>query len=134
MANLPDQSENRRPPVKLLILDDNERMRDMVGFYLQDLADEIRVCGNGAEALRECADFLPDWVLLEVYLHETDGFALINRINEVCRRAKIVVLTNHTDAQTRQAASSAGAFAFFGKDDLLALAAFIKTETRLPAK
>jgi DNA-binding NarL/FixJ family response regulator len=39
--------------------------------------------------------------------------------------ARIIFVSNHTDERTRRAASAAGGIAFFGKDDLLSLLAFL---------
>lgn len=126
--NLPEQTDKKREPVKLLIIDDNEQMREMTRFYLQDLADEIRECEDGEKAFGIYAEFLPDWVLMEVYMKKTDGFTAIKKIREVYPQAKIIVVTKHRDAQTRQAVSDAGADAFFGKDDLIALVSWLKTK------
>ncbi len=42
-------------------------------------------------------------------------------------QAKVIIVTKHTDVQTRAAASEAGACAFCGKDDLLSLRSLIQT-------
>jgi len=129
MSDSPEQPDKDRSPFKLLLIDDNVQMREMTRFYMQDLADEIRECADGGMAFDAYVDFLPDWVLMEVYLKETDGFAVIRRIAEFYPRARIIVVTNHPDDQTRLAATDAGADAFFGKDDLNALVSFIKTKS-----
>ena len=37
--------------MKILIVDDNLQMREMTHKFLQDVADEIRECEDGSEAL-----------------------------------------------------------------------------------
>lgn len=102
----------------------------MTRFYLRDIFDEIRECAGGEKTLETVAEFMPTWIVMEVYLKETDGFALIRRISVANRQTRIIVLTNRTDDQTRGASLAAGAFAFFGADDLMALASLLKsTET-----
>ena len=49
----------------------------------------------------------------------------MKNIKKVYPQSKIIVVTNHTDKPTGQAAEEAGANAFFGKDDLLALVSFL---------
>jgi len=126
MLNLSEKSNKNQTRIKLLIIDDNEQMRRMTRFYLQDSADEIRECEDGEMSFEIFEEFLPDWVLIEVYLKKTDGFKAIRKIREAHPQAKIIVVTNYTDDQTRQAAVAAGAVAFFGKDDLMDLVSWLK--------
>jgi CheY-like chemotaxis protein len=37
--------------LKLLIVDDNDQMREMVKFYLRDLAFQVSECADGLDAI-----------------------------------------------------------------------------------
>lgn len=107
--------------MKILLVDDSAAVRRLLKSMLAEVADEIFECDDGAEAFEIYAAHLPDWVLMDVFMKKTDGLTAIEMIKKAYPTAKIIVVTNHTDKRTRQAATEAGADRFFGKDDLLSL-------------
>jgi CheY-like chemotaxis protein len=107
--------------MRILIVDDNAEVRRLIKSLLADIADEIDECDNGAAAVRLYERRRPDWVLMDVFMKEMDGLAATKLIKELDPAAKIVIVTNHPDKRTRQAAAEAGATAFLGKDELLSL-------------
>ncbi len=77
------------PPSKVLIVDDNPQMVELLQAYLEDL-QQVTVLSamDGEEALRKVAADRPDLVLLDIMMPRMSGF-------EVCRRMK-------ADPATRQ--------------------------------
>ncbi len=51
--------------MRLLIVEDNAQMREMIKFFLTDLAEEIAECDDGAEALAGQAAGACGYVLKE---------------------------------------------------------------------
>jgi CheY-like chemotaxis protein len=107
--------------INILIVDDNAQVREMTRFYLQDLANEIRECEDGSEALGAYAEFLPDWVLMDWQMKRMDGLAATREIIFGFPNAKIVMFTQYDDAELRAAANEAGVCGFVSKDDLASL-------------
>ena len=107
--------------MKILVVDDSAEMRRLMKTLLAGLADEIYECDDGAEAIEIYLARRPDWVLMDVFMKETDGIAATAAIKKIDAQARVIIVTNHTDKRTRAAAADAGADAFFGKDELLAL-------------
>jgi CheY-like chemotaxis protein len=105
----------------LLIVDDNKKVRRMIRSLVEDLDGEIFECADGAEAVAACASRQPDWVLMDVHMEQMDGLTATRQIKSVSPQVNIVIVTNHTDAKTRQAATDAGANAFLSKDNLMSL-------------
>ena len=68
---------------RLLIVDDDpgfvSLIERMVGTM--DLVDELRMVYSGAEALRVLEEYQPDLVLLDLYMPQTDGFAVIDALH-----------------------------------------------------
>jgi CheY-like chemotaxis protein len=114
--------------MKILLVDDSAAVRRLLKSMLADIADEIYECGDGDEAFELYVAHLPDWVLMDVFMKKTDGLTALETIKKIYPRARIIVVTNHTDKRTRRAAFDAGADGFYGKDDLLALVSHLKTE------
>ncbi len=110
--------------MKVLIVDDNARAREMIRKYLRGLSDDFRECGDGCDALAFYEETLPDWVLMDWEMKRMNGLEATRRIVEKYPQAKILMVTNHDKKDLRQAAHEAGAKGFVTKDDLLALRPF----------
>lgn len=107
--------------INILIVDDNPAVRTMTRFYLQDIANEIRECEDGADAFIAYSDFQPDWVLMDWQMTRMDGLSATRQIKFGFPDAKIVMVTNYDDAELRTAANEAGVCGFVSKDDLMSL-------------
>ena len=110
----------------LLIVDDNAEMRQLVKSIASRVSDEIFECEDGDEALAAFTKHRPDWVVMDVEMKRMDGLKATAQVIAHYPQAKIIVVTKHTDSQTRALASEAGAFAFCSKDDLLRLRSLIE--------
>lgn len=68
--------------MKILIVDDDRELRELIGFVLTRAGYPVVEAGDGLEALRQHAAESPDLVILDVNLPGIDGF-------EVCRRMRV---------------------------------------------
>jgi CheY-like chemotaxis protein len=74
---------------KILIVDDQPEVRELVSVTLEVGGYELLTARNGAEALRVAQSELPDLVLLDVMMPDgPDGL-------EVCRQIKTDARTQH---------------------------------------
>lgn len=105
----------------ILIVDDNNEVRRMIRNLVEDLETEFFECSDGVQALSAYQENSPDWVLMDVQMKEMDGLTATRQIKESFPEAKVIILTNHSDAKTKQAAIDAGASGFVGKENLIAL-------------
>lgn len=108
-------------PMSLLIVEDNEVMRRMIRSVVEDLAAQIFECGDGVEALPQYAERRPDWVLIDLRMHEMDGISATRQIRASYPDANIVVVTDYDDEEFRREAASAGAREYVLKENLLEL-------------
>jgi two-component system response regulator DegU len=111
--------------MKILIIDDNAAMRQMIRSFLPEAFDEIRECSDGSEALDCYSSFLPDWVLMDWEMKLIDGLAATRQILANFPEARILLVTQHDDPELSTAAYEAGAKGFVLKDDLPALRSFL---------
>ena len=107
--------------MKILIVDDNAAMRDLIHSFLPESFDEIRECINGSEVLECYRSFRPDWVLMDWEMKPVNGLAAIRQILASFPDARILMITQHDDPELVTAAYEAGAKGCVLKDDLLAL-------------
>lgn len=114
--------------VKILIVDDREPARQMIKRYLCGLTGEFCECADGADALNAYRAFMPDWVLMDWEMRQTDGLTATRHIVKAFPAARIVMVTQYCDRELSRAAVEAGACGFFPKDDLLDLNEFFKNQ------
>lgn len=67
---------------KILVVDDEREIADLVALYLKNEGYETRVCYNGQEALGQIQAGPVDLAILDVMLPEISGFELCRRIRE----------------------------------------------------
>jgi len=67
---------------KILIVEDEIRLREMVKEYLENEGFEIVEAGDGAEALEKCTDQTPDLVLLDIMLPKIDGWSVLKELRK----------------------------------------------------
>lgn len=66
---------------KILIVDDDENIAELISLYLTKECFETKVVYNGESALIEFKSFSPDLILLDIMLPEIDGY-------DVCREIR----------------------------------------------
>ena len=94
--------------VRILTVEDDERIRTAVSLVLEEEGWEVKETGNGEDALVAFAQNPSDVVLIDIMLPGIDGF-------EVCRRIRrlgdvpIVMVTARSDSHDVVAGLEAGA-------------------------
>lgn len=107
--------------MKLLIVDDNPRMRRMIRKVVAGAAEEVFECGDGREAPAAYARHRPDWVLMDIRMAEVDGISATRQIKAGDPEARVVIVTDYDDSDLREAARAAGACGYVVKENLLDL-------------
>jgi DNA-binding response OmpR family regulator len=67
---------------KILVVDDDPEVRELLGFNLKKAGFAIGTAANGVEALKKACSVSPDLILLDLMMPELDGFAVC----EILRR------------------------------------------------
>jgi two-component system response regulator DegU len=115
----------------LLIVDDNREMRQLIRSIVRDVTDHVVECDDGSEALAAYRAHRPEWVLMDVEMTGMDGLQATRAITAQFPDARIVIVTQHTDAGTRSAAVAAGATGFVSKDNLVELRTLLRQQEKL---
>jgi CheY-like chemotaxis protein len=105
----------------ILIVEDNEPMRELLKKLVSDLAEDFTECVDGAEAFEAYQRRHPDWVLMDVRMKAMDGLAATRQIKAAFPEARIIIVSSHDNARLRAAAQSAGACGYVHKESLLEL-------------
>jgi CheY-like chemotaxis protein len=107
--------------LKILIVDDDERIRRMIKAIIADTPVIIYECSDGAQALDCYAKHQPDWVLMDVMMPEVDGITATHQIMADHPSARIIIVTSHDSPALREEARGAGACGYILKESLLEL-------------
>ncbi len=74
---------NKKRPYRILVVDDEDRMRRFIRLNLEYDGFEVVEASNGREALERVRDSLPDLVLLDVMMPDRDGFEVLETLREI---------------------------------------------------
>ncbi len=112
--------------MKVLIVENNPQMRQMIRGLLAHFASEVYECADGAEALAAYTTHRPEWTLMEIDLPRLSGLEAARQITSAYPDARILIVTDYDDARLRVAAAAAGASGYLLKDNLLDLPRMMK--------
>jgi two-component system OmpR family response regulator len=101
----------RRPdgsPVRVLVVDDEPDLTDVLAHVLRYEGWEVRTAADGAGAVAAAADMLPDAVVLDVMLPDTDGLQVLRRLRATAPHVCVLFLTAKDAVEDRIAGITAG--------------------------
>ena len=78
---------------KILVVDDEAYIADMVCTSLRFVGFDVRTAGSGAEALAVADSFRPELLVLDVMLPDFDGFELLRQLRAQNHPVAVVFLT-----------------------------------------
>ena len=112
--------------MKLLLVDDNDRIRKMMRNLYSPHFDDVIECCDGAEAVASFYIEEPDWVVMDIKMKEVDGIKATERILSSYPDAKVIIISQYNDETTINAAKNAGAVEFVSKENLSKVIEVIK--------
>ncbi len=120
--------------MRILVVDDDQGVRDSLRRSLVFNGYEVDLAGNGEEALRSVAAKSPDAVILDVMMPRLDGIATCRALRATGNDLPILVLTARDAVADRVTGLDAGADDYLSKpfslDELLArLRALLRRST-----
>ena len=86
-------SEENDYEARLLVVDDEPNIRDLLATSLRFAGFEVFTASTGNEAIREATEHQPDLVVLDVMLPDMDGFTVTRRLRSAGRHFPVVFLT-----------------------------------------
>ena len=109
--------------VKILIVDDNQHLLNIINDYLIANGYDICCSLNGVDAKQKFIEFSPNIVITDIVMPEVDGIELLLEIKEINPNVGIIVMSGgnrgHADTYL-QMADKLGADIILNKPFLLA--------------
>lgn len=100
----------------VLVVDDEREIRELVREILEDEGYEVSVAEDAAAARRARRLRRPDLVLLDIWLPDTDGIALLREWSEEGGLdAPVIMISGHGTVETAVEATRLGAYDFVEK-------------------
>jgi excisionase family DNA binding protein len=100
----------------VLIVDDDEQVREYVRVNLEAEGYSVREAGNAEEGLLAVEESQPDLVLLDVMMPQVDGWQMLQQLQERHGEAvPVVMFSGKADAATADEVAERGARGFIGK-------------------
>jgi two-component system, NarL family, response regulator LiaR len=116
-----ERGERHRGPVRVLIADDHQVVREGLRMILSEERETIEIVGeaaDGHEAVREAERLKPDVVLMDLLMPGLDGVAATERLRAGGTGPRVLILTTYADDERVRAAIRAGATGYLLKDVL----------------
>jgi two-component system, NtrC family, nitrogen regulation response regulator NtrX len=111
---------------RILVVDDEADIRDLVQEILTEEGYSVAVAGTAAEARAACATELPDLVLLDIWMPDTDGISLLREWQgTIGQQLPVVMMSGHGTVETAVEATRLGALDYVEKP--LSLAKLLRT-------
>lgn len=123
--------------LKLLIIDEHIGVGNVLARRLSSISDfeVVGATGNAEEGLLQITTLLPDMVLLDIKMTQTDGLEVCRRASSLAGGAKVAVLTSYGDLAELRQVQNAGASGYFLKNvDTHGLANQIRQLAEFPAE
>ena len=77
---------------KILVVDDEEHIRELIGFYLDKEGFEMIEANDGEEALEKIENEYIDLAIVDVMMPNMDGFTFVEEMREF-KDTPVIMLT-----------------------------------------
>ncbi|GLY68825.1 DNA-binding response regulator [Amycolatopsis taiwanensis] len=95
-------------PVRVLVVDDEPSLAELMSLALRMEGWEIRSAGNSVDAIRFAREFRPDAVVLDVMLPDMSGLEVISKLRAESPTLPVLFLTARDAVEDRIAGLTAG--------------------------
>ena len=96
-------------PVRVLVVDDEENLTELLRMALRYEGWDVRSAGTGMAAVRAAREFQPDAVALDMMLPDFDGMEVLRRMRADNPNVPVLFLTARDAVEDRVAGLTAGA-------------------------
>lgn len=107
--------ESTSPRARILVVDDEPAVRDLLAGFLQLEGYQVCVAADGTEALTELRAGHFDLVIADLLMPVMGGLALLDEMARICPETWMIAMTGYNTLQTAVEALRRGAFDYVEK-------------------
>jgi two-component system response regulator AtoC len=100
---------------RILIVDDESSIRELLSMHLEERGFGVLSAATGADGIRLASEGSPAAIILDMRLPDASGIDLIPELKKRAKDAPVVMITAHHDMATTILAMKAGAFDYIHK-------------------
>ena len=101
--------------IKLLVMDDEEGVLDMIREHFSPRGYKVFTAQDGVDGIEICDREKPDVILLDIKMKHMDGNDALPRLKELAPAAKIFVVSAYQDDVLARKIAGLGVHAHFEK-------------------
>jgi CheY-like chemotaxis protein len=106
----------RRPPIRILLVDDDLYIRSLGKELLESLGYEVETAANGEEVLEKFHQGRPwDLVILDYHLPGMSGLEVVQRLKALSPGPEVLMASGFFSHHDREALTAGGARGFLDK-------------------
>ena len=102
-------------PARILVIDDEESIRDSMGLVLHKEGYRVRSTGSGQEGLKLFDSEAFQVVFVDIKLPGTSGLDVLSRIKEADPEMPVIIITGYASIESAVEAMKRGAFDYMTK-------------------
>ncbi len=99
----------------MLVVDDEESIRDVVSYYLKKEGYNVITSQNGEEAIDLLKECTPSLTITDLKMPKVDGFGVMEYVREHCGFMPVIVLTGYVDVDLAVSSMKKGCFDYITK-------------------
>jgi len=107
-TDLPELHRPDGTPLRILAVDDEQMLTDLLAMALRMEGWEVRTASSGLEALQVAREFEPDALVLDIMMPDLDGMSVLRRLRESGNLVPVLFLTAKDAVGDRIAGLTAG--------------------------
>ena len=100
---------------KILVVDDDQSIRDTLSNYLKRQEYDVHSAENGVVALEIIKKINPDLIITDVRMPEMDGLELLGKVKEIDTHIQVIMISAFDDMQSTVKAMQTGAYDYIEK-------------------
>ncbi|HEY3355622.1 MAG TPA: sigma-54 dependent transcriptional regulator [Polyangia bacterium] len=109
-------------PARILLADDDQSLRRVLEFNLQEEGYEVDAVGSGAEAVARLRERDYDLVVTDIKMPDVDGLAVLDAARRLASAAPVILITAFASVEAAVEAMKRGAYHYvtkpFNRDEL----------------
>src|SRR4029078_4077452 len=111
----PEAAESAGPPIRVLIVDNDEALARAMEESLVKVGYEGIVATSGPEGARKIENDTFDRIVYALVMNDVDGMEILSRARQALPDAEVILVTGHASVPKAVEAMQQGAFNFLEK-------------------
>src|SRR5512144_3292671 len=100
---------------KILVVDDEQRLRDFLAIMLKKEGHDVVTAENGTHALNAVQSEIFDLVISDMKMPGIDGIGVLKSVKEISPETVVIMITAYATAETAVEAMKLGAYDYITK-------------------